>query len=158
MAKKILIALGALAVLIAAGAAWAHGPGRRFMMKQMITKRVAEAEDYIQATPQQRAQIEQSRDVILNALQANAQARRGQHQNVVAILTSPTLSEDQLRAIANDHVAQMQKLADVIIPEIKKVHDVLTPDQLNKLAQKAQELHQKHQQHEQQGGFGGPGQ
>jgi Spy/CpxP family protein refolding chaperone len=155
MAKRILMAVGALAVLIAAGAAWAHGPGRRFMMKQMINKHIAEAEDYIQATPQQRAQIEQSRDVIVNALQANAQARQGQHQNLVTILTSPTLTEDQLRAIANDHVAQMQKLADVIIPEIKKVHDVLTPDQLNKLAQKAQELHQKHQH---QGGFGGPGQ
>jgi Spy/CpxP family protein refolding chaperone len=156
MAKRILIAVGALALVIAAGAAWAHGPGRRFMMKQMITKHIAEAEDYIQATPQQRAQIEQSRDVILNALQANAQARRGEHQNLVKMLTSPTLTEDQLRAVANDHVAQMQKLADVIIPEVKKVHDVLTPDQLNKLAQRAQELHQKHQNH--QGGFGGPGQ
>jgi Spy/CpxP family protein refolding chaperone len=155
MTKKILIGVGALALLIAAGAAWAHGPGRRFMMKQMITKHIAEAEDYIQATPQQRAQIESSRDVILNALQASAQTRRGEHQNIVATLTSPTLTEDQLRAIANDHVAQMQKLADVIIPEIKKVHDVLTPDQLSKLAQKAQQMRQKHQQN--QGGFGGPG-
>jgi Spy/CpxP family protein refolding chaperone len=154
--KKILIGGGALALLIAAGAAWAHGRGGRFMMKQMIAQRIAEAEDLIQATPQQRTQIEQSRDVILNALQSNAQARHGSHQNIVAILTSPTLTEDQLRAVANDHVAQMQKLADVIIPEIKKVHDVLTPDQLNKLAQKAQQMRQKHQQN--QGGFGGPGQ
>jgi Spy/CpxP family protein refolding chaperone len=156
MTKKILIGVGALALLIAAGATWAHGRGGRFMMKQMITQRIAEAEDLIQATPQQRAQIEQSRDVILNALQSNAQARRGSHQNIVAILTSPTLTEEQLRAVANDHVAQMQKLADVIIPEVKKVHDVLTPDQLNKLAQKAQQMRQKHQQN--QGGFGGPGQ
>jgi Spy/CpxP family protein refolding chaperone len=155
MAKKMLIGVGALALVVAAGAAWAHGRGGRFMMKQMITQRIAEAEDYIQATPQQRTQIEQSRDVILNALQANAQARRGSHQNIVAMLTSPTLTEDQLRAVANDHVTQMQKLADVIIPEVKKVHDVLTPDQLNKLAQKAQQMHQKH---EQKGGFGGPGQ
>jgi Spy/CpxP family protein refolding chaperone len=156
MAKKMLIGVGALALVVAAGAAWAHGRGGRFMMKQMITQRIAEAEDYIQATPQQRTQIEQSRDVILSALQANAQARRGSHQNIVAMLTSPTLTEDQLRAVANDHVTQMQKLADVIIPEVKKVHDVLTPDQLNKLAQKAQQMRQKHQQN--QGGFGGPGQ
>ena len=53
MAKKILIALGALALVIGAGAAWAHGPGRHLMMKQMITHRVAEAEDLVQATPQQ---------------------------------------------------------------------------------------------------------
>ena len=155
MVKKILIGVGALALLIAAGAAWAHGRGGRFMMKQMITQRIAEAEDFIQATPQQRTVIEQSRDVILGALQSNAQARRGSHQNIVAILTSPTLTEPQLHALANDHVAQMQKLADVIIPEIKKVHDVLTTDQLSKLATKAQQMHQKHQQN--QGGFGGPG-
>jgi len=31
------------------------------MMKQMITAKVAQAEDLIQATPQQRTQIEQSR-------------------------------------------------------------------------------------------------
>ena len=39
MTRKILIGLGALAIVIAAGAAWAHGPGRGFMMKQMIAKR-----------------------------------------------------------------------------------------------------------------------
>ena len=62
MTRKILIGLGALAIVIAAGAAWAHGPGRGFMMKQMIAKRVAEAEDLIQATPQQRADSITGRD------------------------------------------------------------------------------------------------
>ena len=84
MIKKILIGLGALALVVAAGAAWAHGPGRHLMMKQMIDKRVAEAEDLIQATPDQRAQIEASKNAIVTALQQNAQARRQQHQDLVA--------------------------------------------------------------------------
>jgi protein CpxP len=156
MKRKILIGVGALAILIAAGAAWAHGPGRRFMMKQMITKHVAEMEDYIQATPQQRTQIEQSRDTILNALQAKRQERGQNHQQWMQLLTADKLNPDDLYKIADQHAQAIQDLAKVIVPEVVKVHDVLTPVQRQKLAQKAQEMRQKHQQH--QGGFGGPNQ
>ena len=53
------------------------------------------------------------------------------------------------------HLAQMQDLADKsIIPELVKVNNALTQDQLSKLAAKAEEMHQKHMQHK--GGFGGP--
>jgi len=155
MAKKILIALGALALVIGAGAAWAHGPGRHLMMKQMIDKRVAEAEDLIQATPDQRAQIEASKNAIVTALQQNAQARRQQHQDLVALVTTTGLTATQLHDRVAAHLTQMQTLADSsIIPEIVKVNSLLTKDQLSKLAAKAEELHQKHMQHK--GGFGGP--
>ena len=155
MIKKILIGLGALALVVAAGAAWAHGPGRHLMMKQMIDKRVAEAEDLIQATPDQRAKIEQSKNAIVAALQQGAQARRQEHQDFVALLTTPGLTAQQLHDRVAAHLAQMQDLADKsIIPEIVKVNGVLTQEQLNKLAAKAEEMHQKHQQ--QKGGFGGP--
>lgn len=155
MTRKMLIGLGLGAVVIAAGAAWAQGGGRRLMMKQMITKRVAEAEDLIQATPQQRAQIEQSRDTILGALEARHQDRRQTHQQLVALLTRDKLTEDDLYKVANQHADEIQALAKVIVPEIVKVHDVLTPAQRQKLADKAKEMRQQHQQHK--GGFGGPG-
>ena len=155
MTKKILIGLGALALVVAAGAAWAHGPGRHLMMKQMIDKRVAEAEDLIQATPDQRAQIEQSKNAIVAALQQGKQARRQEHQDFVKLVTTPGLTAQQLHDRVAAHLAQMQDLADKsIIPEIVKVNGVLTQEQLNKLAAKAEEMHQKHQQ--QKGGFGGP--
>jgi hypothetical protein len=155
MTKKILIGLGALALVIAAGAAWAHGPGRHMMMKQMIDKRVAEAEDLIQATPDQRAQIEKSKSAIVAAFQQGAQARRQDHQDFVALLTTPGLTAQQLHDRVAAHLAQMQDLADKsIIPELVKVNNALTQDQLSKLAAKAEEMHQKHMQHK--GGFGGP--
>jgi arginine deiminase len=155
MTKKILVGLGALALVIAASAAWAHGPGRHLMMKQMMDKRVAEAEDLIQATPDQRAQIENSKNAIVAALQQNAQARRQQHQDFVALLTTPGLTATQLHDRVAAHLAQMQTLADsTIIPEIVKVNNMLSQDQLSKLAAKAEELHQKHMQRK--GGFGGP--
>jgi hypothetical protein len=155
MTKKILIGLGALALVVAAGAAWAHGPGRHMMMKQMIDKRVAEAEDLIQATPDQRAQIEKSKSAIVAAFQQGAQARRQDHQDFVALLTTPGLTAQQLHDRVAAHLAQMQDLADKsIIPELVKVNNALTQDQLSKLAAKAEEMHQKHMQHK--GGFGGP--
>jgi periplasmic protein CpxP/Spy len=155
MTKKILIAVGALAVLIGAGAAWAHGPGRRVMMKQMISKHVAEAEDYIQATPDQRAKIDVSVNNIIGILQSQRQDRRNMHQELVTLLTGDTLTTDQINAVAKEHADKIQALAGKIAPEIVNVHDALTPAQRQKLAARAQELHQKHQQH--QGGFGGPG-
>ncbi|HEY4885141.1 MAG TPA: Spy/CpxP family protein refolding chaperone [Myxococcales bacterium] len=155
MTRKILIGLGALAVVIAAGAAWAHGPGRGVMMKQMISKRVAEAEDLVQATPQQRAQIEKSRDKILAAFEARHKDRGQTHQNLMALLTADTLNPNDLYAIANQRAKDIQDMAQVIVPEIVAVHDVLTPEQRVTLAAKAKELRQNHHQHK--GGFGGPG-
>ena len=155
MIKKILIGLGALALVVAAGAAWAHGPGRHLMMKQMIDKRVTEAEDLIQATPDQRAQIEKSKSAIVAALQQGAQARRQEHQDFVALLTTPGLTAQQLHDRVVAHLAQMQDLADKeIIPQLVTVNNMLTRDQLTKLAAKVEETRQKHMQHK--GGFGGP--
>ena len=155
MTRKILIGLGALALVIAAGAAWAQGPGKGFMMKQMISKRVAEAEDLVQATPQQRAQIEKSRDNVLAALEARHKVRGQTHQQLMTLLTADKLNPDDLYAIANQHAQDIQEMAKVIVPEIVAVHDVLTPEQRATLAAKAKELRQNHHQHK--GGFGGPG-
>jgi Spy/CpxP family protein refolding chaperone len=153
--KRIMIALGALAILVGAGA-WAHGRAGR-NMQQMITKRVAAMEDLIKATPQQRAQIEQSRDTILNALQARRQQKGQQqtHEKLMQLLTADKVNPNDLYAVANRHAQAIQDMAKVIVPEIVKVHDVLTPAQRQTLAQKAQEMRQRHQEH--QGGFGGPG-
>jgi len=74
---------------------------------------------------------------------------------MMQLLTADKLNPDDLYAVANQRSQDIQDLAKVIVPEIVKVHDVLTPAQRQVLAQKAQEMRQRHQQH--QGGFGGPG-
>ncbi len=153
MTKKIVIALGALAILVGAGA-WAHGMAGRFNMEEMISNRVTAMEKLVQANPQQVAQIEQSKNTILQALQAK-KANRQTHQQMMQLLTADKLNPDDLYAVANQRSQDIQDLAKVIVPEIVKVHDVLTPAQRQVLAQKAQEMRQRHQQH--QGGFGGPG-
>src|SRR5690349_20242848 len=116
MLKRIVIALGALAILVGAGA-WAHGrAGRNW--KQMIGNRVAKMEDLIQATPQQRQQIEQSRDTIINALQAQHQKNGGQgHQKLMQLLTADKVNPDDLYALANQRAQAIQDMAKVIVPE-----------------------------------------
>ena len=152
MNKKILVGLAAVGLVAGAGAAWARGH-HGHMMQQMISARIQKAEDLIQATPQQRAQIEQSKEVIVSALQARAKERRQNHGQIVQLLTADKLDTDALYAIANQHAQDIQDLAKVIVPEVQKIHDLLTPQQRQILSQKAQELRQQHEQ----GGFGGPG-
>ena len=148
---KILIALG---VLIGAGAAVAAGMhGHRMgMMKHMISARIEDAEDYIDATPKQRVAIEESKQVVFKALQAKAQSHQAEHGKLVDLLIADKLDTDALYALANQKAQDIQDLAKVIVPEIQKVHDQLTPAQRQKLAQKAKAMQQKHLEH----GFGGP--
>ena len=156
MNKKILIGVGALAaVVVGVGAAWAaQGHHHRGFagMESMISSRIAKLEDTIQATPEQRAQIEQSKQTILNAFKDRAQNRKQNHAQLMQMLTADKLDTDALYAMANQHAQAIQDLAKVIVPEIQKVHDVLTPQQRQVLAQKVQQMHEHHQQ----GGFGGP--
>ena len=100
MTRKMLIGAGALAIVIGAGAAWAHG-------------------------------------------------------QLMAALTGDRVDEAQLYAFADARAQDIKDLAKVIVPQVVKVHDALTPAQRQKLATRAQQMHQKHQQN--QGGFGGPG-
>ena len=152
MKTKLLIGLGALTVVLGAGAAYAMGHGGHGrMMQHMISARIEDAEDYIDATPDQRAAIEQSKTTILNALQARAQSHQADHAKMIDVLTADKLDTDALYAVANQHAQEIQDLAKVIVPEVQKIHDLLTPAQRQKLAAKAKQ-HAAHVE----GGFGGP--
>ena len=79
MNKKLWIGVGATGLVLAAGAAFAamgHGGPHGRMMKHMISARIEDAEDYIDATPQQRAVIEQSKDTIVNAIEARMKSHQ----------------------------------------------------------------------------------
>ncbi|MCA1829138.1 MAG: Spy/CpxP family protein refolding chaperone [Myxococcales bacterium] len=155
MNKTLWIGVGATGLVLAAGAAYAAmghgGPHGGRMMKHMISARIEDAEDYIDAAPQQRAAIEQSKDVILNAIQQRMQGHRTDHGKMIDLLAADKLDTNALYAIADQRAQDIQELAKVIVPEIQKVHDVLTPAQRQKLAARAKE-----RQGRWHGGFGGP--
>lgn len=154
MNRKMLIGVGALGLLLVGGAAYAMGHGGRGrMMKHMVSARIEDAEDAIEATPQQRVAIEQSKATVFKAFEARAQGRQQTHAQVIELLTADKLDAAALYKIADQHAADIQDLAKVVVPEIQKVHDLLTPAQRLKLA----DLAKKHAAHMQgHGGFGGP--
>ena len=145
---KGLIGLGALVAAVLGGATVAQGMGphgRGAMMQQRISQHIAKMEDAIDATPEQRSQIEKSKQIVLDALKARHQAHKGEHADLIAALTAPNLDTKKLYAVADQRKSDIDQLAPVIIGEIQKVHDVLTQDQRNILAAKAKEMQQRHQ-------------
>lgn len=145
---KGLIGLGALVALILGGAAVAQGKGphgRGAMMQQMLSQRIAKLEDAINATPEQRDQIEKSKETILGALKARREERRSEHAQLIDALTADQLDTGKLFSFAEQRKSDIDAMAKVIIPEIQKVHDILTPQQRQTLAQKAKELRQRHE-------------
>src|SRR5258708_27833181 len=127
-------------------AAGMHGH-RMWTLKHMTSARIEDAEDYIDAPPKQRVAIEESKQAVFKALQAKAQSHQAEHGKLIDLLTADKLDTDALYALANQKAQDIQDLAKVIVPEIQKVHDQLTPAQRQKLAQKAKEMREKHMQH-----------
>ena len=170
---------GALAI-IGAGAAVAHGRGGPGFMKAAMEKRLAEAEDFVAATPEQRKVIEGSRDAIEAKMKARFEARRAEFEkskgappadphDLVRMLASDKIDEQVLYAEIDRRAEEMKAMAREIVPEVIKAHDALTPEQRQKLAARAEKMRSErrgagghHGWHGgpggagPQGGFGGP--
>ncbi len=148
MTKTILVSVGILAVVVAAGAAWAQKRGGHHMMKHMISARIEEAEDFIEATPQQRAVIEQARDEVLKGFETRMKNKET-HAQIAALLAQDKLDVDGLNRIADQRADDVRQMGHLVVAEVAKVHAVLTPEQRTKLLQRFKERHGDH------GGFGG---
>jgi Spy/CpxP family protein refolding chaperone len=152
--NSVLIGAGILTLALVAGTAFAAAGGRAGhrmkFIKHMVSARIEDMEDEIDATPQQRAVIEQSKSNVFAAIEARQAAKASkQRGQLIALLTADKLDTNALYALANSRSQDIQDLAKVVVPEIQKVHDVLTPAQRATLAAKAQQMHGHR-------GFGGP--
>jgi Spy/CpxP family protein refolding chaperone len=148
--QRIALCIGLVAVVGGATAAFAHG-ARRGAWKQMISNRVEAALDEIDATPDQRAKIGEAKDLVLQALDKKAQARRQAHPDFAALFAADKLDTDALYNFADRRAQDAKDLAQVIVPALKTAHDTLTPEQRKKVAQ----IVQQHHRGDGQGGFGG---
>jgi Spy/CpxP family protein refolding chaperone len=149
--KRIALALGIVAVLggaTAAIAANAHGRGN---FQQRFTSHVNKMLDKVNATPEQRQSINDIVNQAMTQLQAQRQAHAKDRGYWVQALTADTVDVNALNAKADEHAAAMANTAKtVIIPAVAKVHDILTKDQRQQLADMAKNHAGMH------GGFGGP--
>ena len=147
MKKTLWIGLGATGLLLVAGAAYAmghHGRGH------MIEARIQDAEDYIDATPQQRQVIDQAKDKILAQFDAQAQSRKAAHQQIMALLAADKLDTVKLNQLVDAQVDSAREMAHGIVAQVASIHAALTPDQRAKLIARFK------QHHGHAGGFGGP--
>lgn len=147
--KTLLVATGALLLLSGAGAAWAamgHGPHHLKMMEHMIQNRIEDAEDYVDATPQQRQVIDGAKQEIFAAFEARAQAKAQHPGHLIDLLAADKLDTNALYALADERAQDIRDLAKVVVPQIEKIHDALTPAQRQKLADKARRRHAQWQE------------
>ena len=149
MKTKILMAAGALVLI--AGAAYAamgrHGHGAK-MMENMISSRIDDAEDFIEATPQQRQVIEGAKAEVFKALEARGADRQAHAGQVLALLSAPNVDVAQLNALVDQKADDMKAVGHTIVAQIVKVHDALTPAQRQKLIDHIKKKHARMLQHE----------
>ncbi len=107
-----------------------------------------EAEDYIEATPPQRAVIEQARDEVIKAFETRMKNKQT-HAQIAGLLAQDKLDVDALNRIADQRADDVREIGHLVVAEVAKVHAVLTPEQRAKLLQRFKERHGDH------GGFGG---
>lgn len=92
----------------------------------------------------QRAKLGEIKTQVLAKFREMKAENAGMHQEVLAMLKSPSLSRDQLNRIAEKHEEGMRRLKPFIIDRIVEFHGMLTPEQKNKLAELAEKFHKRH--------------
>jgi Spy/CpxP family protein refolding chaperone len=146
--KKVSLALS-LALVVGGGTAIAANAHRGGDFQQRITARVNRMLDKLNATPDQRQKINDITKNALTQLQALRQSNAQDHGEWINALTADNFDENTLKAKAVDHATQM---ANIIVPALHQVHDVLTKDQRTQLGTMMKNHHGP------QTGFGGPDQ
>jgi len=142
MKTKILLAVGAAALV--AGAAYAamgrHGHGIK-MMENMISNRIEDAADFIDADATQRQVIENAKAEIFKALEARAADRQAQAGEVLALLSASNLDVTKLNGLVDQKADDMKAVGHVVVQQIANVHASLRPEQRQKLIDHIQKKH-----------------
>ena len=144
----------ALVTLVAAGGAYAFGRGMRSgkFMKHMVAMRVEAAEDFIDATPEQRKVIDAVTESSLAKLEKRMAAHQGEREQWMQLLLADKVNPNDVYSKVDAKADEAKALARELVPELIKVHDALTPAQRQKLAEHAKQMHGSGH-----GGFGGHG-
>jgi Spy/CpxP family protein refolding chaperone len=130
-----VLAVGAAALTLSGFAHGFHGrdPAR---MQRLVTARVEDALDDLQATPEQRERILALKDGLL----ASAQAARGDHaalaREVLAQWESPDPDRAQAHALVDERLDAMRAVAHQAVDAALAAHDTLTPAQREQVARK----------------------
>jgi Spy/CpxP family protein refolding chaperone len=157
MKRWTKVALVVAALCMAAGTIAWGGRGGRGFFKHMLGAHIDKALDYVDATPEQRAVVNQVKQDIMAKAKAHRQANQGLREQVATLLAADTLDQAALNAIADKKADEMKAFAHEVVADIAKVHASLRPEQRQKLyarwKEKQAQRKARHEEHD--GGFGG---
>lgn len=140
MKKTIVIAL-VLAAGVVTLTAFRHGgfgPGGRDPAKvaAFVKAHVDDTLDDVNATPDQRQQIQALVSGILDQATALHQSHAGAHQQLLAAWKADQPDAAALHALVDQQVDQLRALAHAAVDAGVKAHGILTPDQRAKITAK----------------------
>ncbi len=148
--KKILaaagvaaaIALGFVALTGFHGGCGGHGhPRDPAQLAALVTDRVNDVLDDLDATPDQRTRI----DAVKDRLLADAQKARAGHEEVHAALLGEWKADapdaKKLHALVDERIEALRGMAHEAVDAGVEVHGILTPAQREKVAKKAERWH-----------------
>lgn len=139
--KKTLVVAVALVAAFVTLTAFRHagfaGHGRDpARMAQFVKNRVADALDDVDATPQQRDQINGIVDQVLQKAQAAHQGQGDVHQAFLTAWKAENPDAAQLHQLVDQRIDAMRALAHQAVDAGVQVHGILTPAQRQKITTK----------------------
>ena len=151
--EKILAVLGGASLLVVGVVAlvgWSGGCGRGHghghgrdpaQVAAFVTDRVDDALDDVDATPEQRTRIHAVKERMLAAGQALRAGRAEAHDAVFAEWKAERPDAAKLHALVDAQAEELKALAHQAVDAGVEVHDILTPEQREKLTRKMERWH-----------------
>jgi Spy/CpxP family protein refolding chaperone len=131
-----LVLLGGLVTL----AAW-HGHHRMrdpAEVAAFVTDRVDDALDDLDASPQQRARIHAVKERMLASARKLHEGSHADREAVVEAWKAPSPDRARLHAIVDERIDALRAVAHEAVDAGIEVHDVLTPEQREKVTRKVE--------------------
>ncbi len=124
----------------------AHRPpkmeGARPWMKHMMSERVDDLLDQIQATATQRDTVHAAVQHAFDTITGEDPASH--FEQAIDLFAADKLDPAQIAALQAQHQARVQKMGDAIVDSITRVHDALTPAQRAQVAEIVKQHHAHH--------------
>ncbi|MCG8590803.1 MAG: Spy/CpxP family protein refolding chaperone [Proteobacteria bacterium] len=117
-------------------------------MKDHMLHRVDRALDHLNATDEQRTQIEARLEASLDAFAERREGRHEHREQWVALLTGDEIDRDALDELRRTHVAELEEASQEILDVVADVAEVLTAEQRKELAEwMSERRHRRHGRH-----------
>ena len=132
------LAVGSLASM----GALAHGHGMGGSPKY-----IARMLDSVNATPEQRTQVNRITEAAMADLKARREAAKSLREQQLALFTQPTVDANAVEALRKQMLAEHDLSSQRMVQAMLEVSRVLTPEQRQKLAETMKARHEKMGRH-----------